>query len=402
MTSFSFELVAGGFGAVDIIFIHGLSGDPKETWTSSSAADPNDAYWPVWVSNDIGTANVYALGYPADAIASWFVESMSLYERAKAVLEYLAGLGLGKRPVAIVTHSLGGLLAKQMLRTGLEAEDADWKAIAEAIGLILFLATPHSGSSVASILNFVLPRLASKYSATLQSGSPQLDELNASYKTAAQKRKIETVAYYETFKTKGMMVVAKESADPGVSGVNPIPVDADHASICKPSNRQAPVYISALRKLRKFAKACPVEAFADGDSAGGPFLFEATDYSGKSTDRRDLLEKLEAANREHEYRFANEAQNKFAQSYIRLGLHASAKEANDNLLNDIQQRFETHIFLPLICKGATEEAIQQAIQTALIDPIVSKYASSHKVQARTVIEGMYFLTEQCHIRWDPA
>ncbi len=402
MASFSFELIAGGSGTVDIIFIHGLSGDPKDTWTSSSAADPGDAYWPVWISRDIATANVYALGYPADAIASWFVESMSLYERAKAVLEYLASLGLGERPIAIVAHSLGGLLAKQILRTGLEADDKDWTAIAEAIRLFLFLATPHSGSSVASILNFVLPRLASKYAGTLQSGSAQLDELNASYKTAAQKRDIETVAYYETFKTKGIMVVAKESANPGVSGVNPIPIDADHVTICKPTNREAPVYISALRKLRKFAETCPVAPIAHADSAEGPFIFETTDYAGKASDRRDLLEKLEAANREHEYRFANEAQNKFAQSYIRLGLHASAKQANDSLLNDIQQRFETHIYLPLICKGAVDEAIQHALQTKLIDPIVAKYASSHKVQARTVIEGMYFLTEQCHIRWDPV
>lgn len=195
------------------------------------------------------------------------------------------------------------------------------------------------------------------------------------------------------------MVVAKESANPGVSGVNPIPIDADHASICKPANREAPVYISALRKLRKFAETCPVAVLPCTD---GPFIFETTDYSGKASDRRDLLEKLEAANREHEYRFANEAQNKFAQSYIRLGLYASAKQANDSLLNDIQQRFETHIYLPLICKGAADEAIQHAIQTALIDPIVAKYTSSHRVQARTVIEGMYFLTEQCHIRWDPA
>lgn len=402
MASFSFELVAGGSGSLDIIFIHGLSGDPKETWRSPSAADPADAYWPVWISHDIATANVYALGYPADAIANWFVESMSLYERAKAVLEYLAGIGLGNRPIAIVTHSLGGLLAKQMLRTGLEADDTEWASIAEAIGLILFLGTPHTGSSVASILNFVLPRLASKYAATLQSGSAQLDELNASYKTASQKRNIETVAYYETFKTKGIMVVSKESANPGISGVNPIPIDADHVSICKPASREAPIYISALRKLRKFAQMCPVSALPGQDGADGPFLFESADYSDKAADRRDLLEKLEAANREHEYRFANQAQNKFAQSYIRLGLHASAKQANDNLLNDIQQRFETHIYLPLICKGASDETIQHTIQTALIDPIVAKYASSHKVQARTVVEGMYFLTEQCHIRWDAA
>jgi len=400
MAAFSFELIAGGTGNADVIFIHGLSGDPKETWTSPSAADPLDAFWPAWVSHDISTANVYALGYPADMFANWFVESMSLYERAKAVLEHLAGLGLGSRPIAIVAHSLGGLLAKQILRTGLEADDEDWCAIAASVKLIMFLSTPHSGSSVASALNFVLPRFASKYAAALQAGSAQLDELNASYKSAALKQQIETVAYYETFKTKAVLVVSKESANPGVSGVNPIPIDADHATICKPVNREAPIYISVLRKLRKFADNCPAASRENGSEVA--FIFDAQDYAEKAADRRDLLAKLEAANREHEYRFANEAQNKFAQSYMRLGLHAAAKEANDALLNDIQQRFETHIYLPLICTGASDDAIQGALQTVLIDPLVAKYASSHKVQPRTVIEGMYFLTEQCHIRWDPA
>lgn len=402
MTPFSFELIAGGSGTFDVIFIHGLSGDPKETWTSPVAVDPSNAYWPAWVSHDVSVANVYALGYPADAFASWLVESMSLYERAKAVLEHLAGLGLGSRPIAIVAHSLGGLLAKQILRTGLEADDEDWLGVASSIKLVLFLSTPHSGSSVASALTFVMPKLASKYSVALQAGSALLDELNASYKSAAQKQQIQTVAYYETFRTKAVLVVSKESANPGVSGVNPIPIDADHSSICKPVNRESPIYISVLRKLRKFAESCPAAASTPSIGNDKPFVFDSADYLEKTRDRRDLLAKLEAANREHEYRFANEAQNKFAQSYMRLGLHAAAKEANDSLLNDIQQRFETHIYLPLICKGASDAEIQGALQITLIDPIVEKYAASHKVQARTVIEGMYFLTEQCHIRWDPA
>lgn len=124
------------------------------------------------------------------------------------------------------------------------------------------------------------------------------------------------------------------------------------------------------------------------------------DYSAKSTDRRDLLEKLAAANREHEYRFANEAQNKFAQSYMKLGLHAAAKEAHDTLLSQVQQRFETHVYLGQICKGASDEAISNAVQVEVIDPLVAKYGDSHKVRARTVLEAMYFLTEKCHLRWD--
>lgn len=394
--SFSIERIAGGSGTVDLIFIHGLSGDPKGSWTSNTE-DPSDAYWPLWLAKDLPNANVYTLGYPADVWAKWIEQAMSLYERAKAVLEQLAGMGLGSRPIALVCHSLGGLLAKQIIRTGNEADDSDWSAIASNTKFVAFLATPHSGSSVASTLKFLLPRTTSATIETLKAGSPQLDELNASYKTTAAKRPIETVVFYEKFATKGAIIVTKESANPGVTGVNPIPVDADHISICKPANRNSPVYLSLVRKLRKFEETCPSIVDRRPEE---PFQFDGTDFTQKASDRRDLLEKLTAANREHEYAFANEAQNKFAQSYIRLGLHAAAKEANDNLLDEVQQRFETHVYLPLICKAASDPQIQQAIQTQVIDAVVTKFVEQ-RVPARKVVEALYFLTEQCHIRWDP-
>jgi biotin operon repressor len=383
-----------------VIFIHGLSGDPKATWTCLTATDPADAYWPAWIAQDIATANVYSLGYPAELFAKWIEGSMSLYERAKAVLEHLAGKGLGSRRIAVVAHSLGGLLAKQIIRTGLESEDADWRNIARNIKFVAFLATPHSGSSLASVLSFVATKFVSKHIETLKAGNTQLDELNQSYRVLAPKLEIATSAYYEVFKTKATHVVTKESADPGVAGVNPIPVDADHSTICKPADRDAPIYRSVLRHLNKFADGCPQPTDLLVEQEPGAF-FATEDYSAKSTDRRDLLEKLAAANREHEYRLANEAQNKFAQSYIKLGLHAAAKEANENLLSEVQQRFETHVYLAQICKCASDEAISKAIQVEVIDALVTKYGDSHKVRARTVVEAMYFLTEQCHLRWDP-
>ncbi|MDZ5650698.1 ABC-three component system protein [Nitrospirillum sp. BR 11828] len=400
MSSFTFELIAGGTGSFDVIFIHGLSGNPKGTWTCATATDPADAYWPLWVAQDVGMANVYALGYPAELFAKWIEESMSLYERAKAVLEYLAGQNFGSRPIAVIAHSLGGLLAKQIIRTGLESEDPDWQEIAKSIKFVAFLATPHSGSSLASVLGFVATKLISKNIETLKAGSTLLDELNQFYRTLASKQGIATIAYYEMFKTKGVHVVTKESADPGVGGVNPIPIDADHATICKPVDRNAPIYRSVLRHLKKLADGCPQPASLAAGNEPDAF-FATEDYSTKSTDRRDLLEKLAAANREHEYRIANEAQNKFAQSYMKLGLHAAAREANDNLLSEVQQRFETHVYLAQICKGASDKAISNAIQIEVVDALVNKYGSSHRLRAKTVIDAMYFLTEQCHLRWDP-
>ncbi|GAA2689184.1 hypothetical protein GCM10010428_63750 [Actinosynnema pretiosum subsp. pretiosum] len=50
------------------------------------------------------------------------------------------------------------------------------------------------------------------------------------------------LVFFETWKTKGVQVVAAGSADPRLPKVAPVPVDADHAGVCKPEDRGALVY----------------------------------------------------------------------------------------------------------------------------------------------------------------
>jgi hypothetical protein len=54
--------------------------------------------------------------------------------------------------------------------------------------------------------------------------------------------------YCEKQAVAGLLVVNESSADPGLPGVIPIPVDANHISICKPESRDKLVY-SRVRKL---------------------------------------------------------------------------------------------------------------------------------------------------------
>lgn len=394
MTEFSFECLSSGNAAFDVIFIHGLGGDPRSTWSAGSSAE----CWPDWLSQDLSAANVYLLGYPTDIISTWLSGEMSLYERAKAVLDHLAACGIGKRPIAIIAHSLGGLLGKQILRTGLDAPDEDWNAIAKNCELIMFLGTPHSGSSVASALRFVLPKLSSKMINLLKDGNEHLDELNEWYRNKAEVR---TIVYYEKFPTNGFQIVSQKSADPGVAGTLSVPVDSDHLKICKPEDRGATIYLSTMRHLQKLAARCG-SGSPSLQGSGVSFQFERDDYSAGTGDRRDLQQKLIDAGLEHEYALANDAQNKFAQNYMRLGLHTSARTLNDNLLAEVKQRFETHVYHAQICKGATDEAAQAALQHAVVDPIVSKFGATHGVTPATVMQAVYFLAEQCHIRWDAA
>jgi len=106
------------------------------------------------------------------------------------------------------------------------------------------------------------------------------------------------------------------------------------------------------------------------------------------------------ANREDEYSIANDYQNQFAQSFYRQGLSGSARRDHDLLLSDVEQRFITNIYLKHICKGASDDQVQVALQSDVIDPICAKYAEDSSVTGITVLQALYFLTEQCRIRWD--
>ena len=107
------QTTARAEGKLDIVFIHGLEGDARSTWTHS-----NGVFWPDWVAEDLSNANVWTLGYEAH-LTKWQGGSMPLTDRATSVLNLLASKELGSKPIIIVAHSLGGLVAKKCLQIGI-------------------------------------------------------------------------------------------------------------------------------------------------------------------------------------------------------------------------------------------------------------------------------------------
>ncbi|KFZ30798.1 hypothetical protein IDSA_06825 [Pseudidiomarina salinarum] len=375
----------------DIVFIHGLKGDPEDTWQSEETGE----FWPKWLCDTIPNAAVHSLGYPASLFGKWVKKEMNLYDRAVNVLEAMIGRGIGERPLVFVCHSLGGILAKQVIRTASDSDDDDWKRVASSLRMVVFLATPHKGSSLASVLDAFVPHFSSKHVGLLTDDSGSLTELNQHYRSFANgNREFKTVVYVETFKTKkAAIVVPRDSADPGVEGTYPIPVDKDHINISKPKDKEDVVYVSLERRIRKILPQ------ATGNGSTG---FPADDYGKQfEVDRRDLLQKLIDAGRQHEYSNANRYQNKFARNYARLGLYTEERDRNDSLLSEVEQHFMTHIYHPLICKGASDDNVQDALQEKVINPICSRHQHVRDFSHKTVLEALYFLTEQCYIRWDP-
>ncbi len=371
------------------IFVHGLSGDASETWQCGKS----DELWPSWLNELFPRLGVYSLGYPASKFAK---NEQDLFERAGSVLDYLTSKGFGDRPLIFVTHSLGGLLTKSVLRKARDSSDAGHKAIADSTKLVIFIATPHEGASLATLGKKVLPRLISSKIELLANSMGVLNDLKQAYRDLCDANtELKTVTYYETMPVFGHLVVSRSSSDPGVGNCVPIGVDKDHVTICKPDDRDDQVYLGVSRHVRQVVEQAEAKFAAQTQS------FETPDFSVASeTDRRSLLDKMIDANREDEYSIANDYQNQFAQSFYRQGLSGSARRDHDLLLSDVEQRFITNIYLKHICKGSSDDQAQAALQSDVIDPICAKYAEDSSVTGITILQALYFLTEQCRIRWD--
>ena len=244
--------------ACDVVFIHGLGGGSHSTWTKDAVAD---GFWPVWIATDFPDLGVWTLGYHAD-VSAWTSESMPLADRGTAILEELANEGIGERPIIFITHSMGGILAKQLLRHATSYGVKRWESIASRTCGLAFLATPHAGADVAGFADLVrLVLRTNEQVSELKAHHSRLRELHAWFLKFQNERGLVCRTYCETLELrpgvlgltlpKGILVVDQTSAEPHVPGEVAIPLDEDHISISKPTSRDAPMYKSIRRFIRE-------------------------------------------------------------------------------------------------------------------------------------------------------
>ncbi|KAM6546996.1 hypothetical protein CsatB_027732 [Cannabis sativa] len=257
----------------DVVFIHGLRGGPYKTWrisedkssTKSGLVEKIDqeagklgTFWPgEWLSADFRQARMFTLKYKTN-LTQWSGASLPLQEVSSMLLEKLVAAGIGDRPVVFVTHSMGGLVVKQMLYKA-KTENFD-NLVNNTIGVI-FYSCPHFGSKLADMpwrMGLVLRPAPSI--GELRSGSAKLVELNDFTRHLHKKGLLEVLSFCETKVTPivegyggwafRMEIVPIESAYPGF-GELVVLESTDHINSCKPVNRSDPSYTETLEFLKK-------------------------------------------------------------------------------------------------------------------------------------------------------
>ncbi|BAY47533.1 hypothetical protein SAMD00079811_51510 [Scytonema sp. HK-05] len=239
----------------DVVFVHGLGGHPLKTWHPEEKLDNKS--WLYWLGEDLKNVGVWTFGYKAE-FSNWKGRAMPRFDQARNLMKSLENEQLGEdKPLIFITHSLGGLLVKEVLRN---ADTYDKQEFINKIKGIVFLATPHNGSHLANTVGILSKILRTTESVQeLEDNNPWLRDLDVWYRQKVNNRnyQIATEVYYEAWDTSGYKVVNAASADPKLLDVMPVSVDANHITIAKPKSRRDDVYKGVKNFIQKHLKSIP-------------------------------------------------------------------------------------------------------------------------------------------------
>ncbi|KAF9251715.1 hypothetical protein DTO013E5_3858 [Penicillium roqueforti] len=225
---------------IDFIFVHGLGGNSRKTWTKSSL---RYNFWPrEWLSKDPAFKNVRIHSYGYD---SYYLKGkedcLNIHHISKSFLGAISTspciLNSGTH-IVVIGHSKGGLVIKKAYI--LAKQDEVYKALAGRFAAFYFLATPHRGADSAKILKNLLKVAYDRaYVGDLEPNSGAVQNM----------------------KMFSSLIVDPESAVLGYREEQQIPMTADHRSICKfdtPADPNYAVLRNALAStVNKITAAIP-------------------------------------------------------------------------------------------------------------------------------------------------
>jgi WD40 repeat protein len=232
---------------IDFIFVHGLGGGSRKTWSKTNSVTH---YWPQeWLPKDPAFKNVriHSFGYNSDWVKGKD-SCLNIHHFGKSFLGEISTspyLGDAETPIVFVGHSMGGLVIKKTYM--LARQDATYETLAKRFHTIYFLATPHRGCASAKLLSNVLQAAYSSraYVADLKQSSGAIQAINDEFRNYSAD--IDLWSFYETQKLKmgvfSALIVDPDSAILGYREEKQMPMNADHRSICKFDTITDPNYL---------------------------------------------------------------------------------------------------------------------------------------------------------------
>lgn len=233
----------------NLVFLHGLDGEGINTWKGKKGE-----IWPKWLAENKKFLKVYLPTYNTSS-SFWKNKSLPIVDLANMLLHCLKTEMNEDKPTIFICHSLGGLLFKQLLRKCFDSSAKEYKTFLSNVTGVIFFATPHQGSRIADT-TWKLRRLhlSTALIHDLKTSNSHLFELDYWFRENYDQFSLKTEVYYETKKTIIFMIVDRGSADPGIKGINPIPVEENHINICKMELKSDTRYKSACSLIENSIK----------------------------------------------------------------------------------------------------------------------------------------------------
>ncbi|KAH8655291.1 hypothetical protein BX600DRAFT_515123 [Xylariales sp. PMI_506] len=182
-----FELISqptAGFYNTWVVFIHGLGGDSRDTWTKDGNPD---LFWLQWLGQWLPHSYVWTFGYNARKGLRPSNSAAGIRQFAIQLLNCLHTKRGDNVSVLFVAHSMGGLVVKKAFN--LSRKNPQFFGYIGPTDGIIFMGTPHKGSIVANkaiwrlkvLRAALLTRDVEQYIEELRPNAPALREINQQF-----------------------------------------------------------------------------------------------------------------------------------------------------------------------------------------------------------------------------
>ncbi|OBT84128.1 hypothetical protein VE02_07747 [Pseudogymnoascus sp. 03VT05] len=312
------EIVEEGHNpTIDIVFVHGLMGSPRATWTGippppstesehkrslwqkitqkksppTWESQPQPVFWPKeFLPRDVPHARIITYGYDAKVVELFqSVSQNSLYAISRDILNDLQIARENSvetsRPILWIAHSLGGIIALSQSHALQQKQPHLFDIYSSTVGII-YLGTPHRGSGGAT-LGLVAASAASCFLQSpnkhllrsLESSSAELERISDVF-SLLPKKVDKTIQEYSFQEDRGMAsalpliggkVVPDSSSrlDDGVGSTSNIA--ANHRDMCKFVSSTSRDYLRVISVIKRFSKSTVSDSSSiAADSAPAP------------------------------------------------------------------------------------------------------------------------------------